>query len=240
MGVYTYKTDLRSIGTSIQTWDIASLGVLTGNAEIFHLAHNWIAALIIKGYRVHVIDCAIRFNVYRVIDEANFYGIDLHDFLMTGMVQRAFTPYQILDVSRRILNTQKDPNNIYFLLAPTKQFFDGDVGEEEGEFLLEKLIAVLGRLQARGIPTIAVESEKYRHKTFVKLFPRLVQIANSVWEYRKITFGKQIFRRFEINYKNTIVGPTQYRLEISGEENGKNSNALFESSGSDRYTLTGF
>ncbi|HNK55884.1 MAG TPA: hypothetical protein PLL86_06665 [Leptospiraceae bacterium] len=226
----SYKADLRSIGTSIETWDTASLGVLTGNAEIFHLAHSWISILIAKGYRVHVIDCAIRFNVYRVIDEANFYGLDLHEFLMTGLVQRAFTPYQILDVIRRILSSTKDPNRVYVLLAPTKQFFDGDVKEEEGYFLLQKLITVLARIQSKGIPMLAVESQKYKHKTFQLLFPYLLDSANAIWKYNKLVFGKQTFRRFEINYKNTVVGPTQYRLEITGDENGKNGNALFESS----------
>ena len=61
-GVSIYRADRLALGKVIRTWDMSSLGVLTGNAEIYRLAHSWIANLIGIGYRVHVIDCAIRFN----------------------------------------------------------------------------------------------------------------------------------------------------------------------------------
>lgn len=223
---YSSAVDVMTLSGVIQSWDKSSFGLLTGNAEIYHLAHVWIAALIGRGYKVQVIDCAIRFNVYRMIDEANLLGVDLQDFLDTGVVRRAFTPYQILDVCREILFGKHSSNDIYFILAPSKQFFDGDVKEAEGYFLLEKLISVFARIQKSQIPFLAVESQKYKHKTFQFLFPELLKLANSTWEYNKLPLGKEIIRRFEISYKNTLFGTTNYRLEI-GESNGTNSNALF-------------
>jgi hypothetical protein len=240
MSVSTYKADKQALAKVIQGWDRSSLGVLTGNAEIYRLAHMWIAILISSGYRVHVIDCAIRFNVYRMIECTNLLGVDAQEFLMTGIVQRAFTPYQILDVCHGILNGGNSPNDIYFILAPSKQFFDGDVKDAEGYFLLQKLISVFAKMQARGIPLVAVESKKYKHKTFQFLFPDLIRLANANWEYNTLAFGRETFQRFEVSYKNTVVGHTQYRLEILGGENGKNSNALFESGGSDRGQATRF
>lgn len=225
-GISMYKRDLQDLGRVILSWDRCSLGVLTGNAEIYHLAHVWIAVLIGRGYKVQVIDCAIRFNVYRMIDEANLLGLDLQDFLDTGVVRRAFTPYQILDVCREILLKKYSPNSVFFILAPCKQFFDGDVKEPEGFALLRKLISVFAKMQASQIPFLAIESQKYKHKTFQFLFPEILKLANSTWEYSKRSHGKEIIRRFEISYRNTLFGTTNYRLEI-GENNGTNSNALF-------------
>ena len=90
--------------------------------------------------------------------------------------------------------------------------------EAEGYFLLEKLISVFARIQKSQIPFLAVESQKYKHKTFQFLFPELLKLANSTWEYNKLPLGKEIIRRFEISYKNTLFGTTNYRLEI-GESN---------------------
>ncbi len=238
--ISTYKADRRALARVIEAWDRSSLGVLTGNAEIYRLAHAWIANLVGSGFRVHVIDCAIRFNVYRMIEEANLLGADVHEFLMTGLVQRAFTPYQILDVCREILSRGNSSRHIYFILAPSKQFFDGDVKAQEGHFLLQKLIAVFARMQERGIPLVAVESGKYKHNTFQLLFPELRRLANANWEYNTFAFGRETFQRFDVSYKKTVVGLTQYRLEISGGENGKNGNALFEGGGRDWGQATGF
>ena len=232
-GISVYRADKLALGKVIRTWDMSSLGVLTGNAEIYRLAHSWIAHLIGMGYRVHVIDCAIRFNVYRMMEEVSLLGGDVQLFLDTGSVQRAFTPYQILDVCLGILNRRKSASDIYFVLAPSKQFFDGDVKTQEGFFLLQKLISVFEAMQASGIPIVAVESRKYKHKTFQFLFPRLVASANANWEYNTLKLGRETFQRFEVSYKKTVVGHTQYRLEIAGGENGKNGNALFESGGRD-------
>jgi len=226
-GILTYRADERALARVIQNWDKSSLGVLTGNAEIYRLAHIWITRLIESGFIVHVIDCAIRFNVYRVINETNTTDIDLHQFLERGIVRRAFTPYQILDVCYEILEREHLPNHIYFILAPSKQFFDGDVKDREGFVLLDKLITVFEQIQARQIPVVAVESKKYKNKTFQFLFPRLFASANTTWEYDTLAFGRETLRRFEISYKNPMFGITQYRLEIPGGENGTNSNALF-------------
>ncbi|MBK8394476.1 MAG: hypothetical protein IPL26_04415 [Leptospiraceae bacterium] len=223
---YSSAVDVMTLSGVIQSWDKSSFGLLTGNAEIYHLAHVWIAVLIARGFRVHVIDCAIRFNVYRVIEEANSQGVELQSFLDTGVVRRAFTPYQILDVCREILTTKRNPNDIYFILAPSKQFFDGDVKEAEGYFLLLKLISVFEKIQINQIPFLAVESRKYKHKTFQFLFPELLKMAGSIWDYNKLPLGKEMIRCFDITYKNSLFGNRNFRLEIGGN-NGTNGDALF-------------
>jgi hypothetical protein len=238
--IQKFKLDSLDLGKIIQTWDRSGIALLTGNAKIYHLAHIWIAVLIAKGYRVHVIDCAVRFNVYRMIDSARALNLDVQEFLFAGIVQRAFTPYQILDVCHAILNQNLSGNDIYFILSPSKQFFDGDVKDSEGFFLLDKLISVFEKIQSRGIPLVAVESKKYKHKTFHLLFPKLYTLANALWEYDSFPLGRESLQRFSISYKNTMFGNLQYQFEISGGENGKNGNALFESFGHDERALSRF
>jgi len=223
-----YKARREDLSRLIQYWTRDGLGVLTGTAPIFHLAHSWIALFLATNYQVHVIDCAIRFNVYRLIDEGNKLSFDIHELLMIGKVQRAFTPYQILDACNSILKEKRNPNKVYFILAPCKQFFDGDVKEQEGYFLLNKLISVFASIQEKGIPFLAVESPKYKNKTFQLLFPILSGLANTKWEYDKLLLGRESFQRFQVYSRNSLIKNVEYELENSeGEEYGKNSRALF-------------
>ena len=225
-----YKAKREDLPRLIQYWDKNGLAILTGNAPTFQLAHSWIALLLSAGFKVHVIDCAIRFNVYRLINEANTLNVDLHELLTTGKIQRAFTPYQILDACHTILDSNTNKNKIYFILAPSKQFFDGDVKEQEGYFLLDKLISVFGSIQEKGIPFIVVESPKYKSKTFQFLFPKFIELANMHWNYDKLTLGRENFQRFQIHSKNSLVKNIEYQLESSeGGDNGKNRSALFNS-----------
>ena len=89
-GISIYSGGMRTLSRVIQGWDKSSLGLLTGNAEIYHLAHVWIAALIGRGYKVQVIDCAIRFNVYRMIDEANLLGVEVRVVLERAELMVSF------------------------------------------------------------------------------------------------------------------------------------------------------
>ncbi|MBP9886314.1 MAG: hypothetical protein KBF93_08445 [Leptospiraceae bacterium] len=223
-----YKAKREDLSRLAQYWTRDGLGVLTGTASIFPLAHSWIALFLATNYQVHVIDCAIRFNVYRLIEEGNLLSLDIHKLLMTGKVQRAFTPYQILDACHCILKETPNPNKVYFILAPCKQFFDGDVKEQEGYFLLNKLITVFADIQEKGIPFLAVESPKYKSKTFQLLFPILLDLANTKWKYDKLLLGREVFQRFQVYSKNSFIKNIEYELENSkGEEYGENSRALF-------------
>lgn len=223
-----YKAKREDLSRLAQYWTRDGLGILTGTASIFPLVHSWIALFLATNYQVHVVDCAIRFNVYRLIEEGNKLSLDIHKLLMTGKVQRAFTPYQILDVCDSILTEKFNPNKVYFILAPCKQFFDGDVKEQEGYFLLNQLITVFDNIQKKGIPFLVVESPKYKNKTFQLLFPILLELANTKWKYDKLLLGKEVFQRFQVYSKNSFIKNIEYELENSkGEEYGKNSRALF-------------
>lgn len=236
-----YKARKEDLPKLVQYWDKDGLAVLTGSARIFHLAHSWIALLIGTGFKVHVIDCAIRFNVYRLIDEGNKLSLDVHELLMSGKVQRAFTPYQILDVCHTILSSKPNQHEVYFILAPSKQFFDGDVKEQEGFFLLNKLISVFASIQEKGIPFIAVESPKYKNKTFQFLFPKLLELANTKWEYDKLILGRETFQRFQVYSKNSLIKNIEYQLENSdGGDDGKNSRALFNGTSINIREIQGF
>ncbi|HMX56769.1 MAG TPA: hypothetical protein PKE49_09620 [Leptospiraceae bacterium] len=157
-------------------------GLLTGRSGIFHLSHLWQTHLSLLGQRVLVIDCAIRFNAFYLADEAMRMGLQTEALLQSILVQRAFTPYQILDVLYGILDAaHKPPDSTYFLLAPFKQFFDGDVSDEEGRFLLKKLTSAVSLLQRESIPLLIVEKDSYSHPSFAPAFEDLKSIASIQW-----------------------------------------------------------
>lgn len=136
----------------------------------FVLGHSWLFGLQRLGYRPFVLDCAIRFDVFQVVNAALAAGVSAEETLLQIQVQRAFTPYQILDA----LQEQKHATGfVTFLLAPCKQFFDGDVGADEAEFLLKELARQIALFPQ---PLLTIEST-YKHKAFT---PALLALRKAV------------------------------------------------------------
>lgn len=187
----------------------AGPGLLTGERPIFALALGWQVVLALDGYRVHNIDGANRFNVFHLAGECMERGLPVEDVLNTITVQRVFTPYQVLDVvsqvaedaartsrdaqpsrdvdsSRRVDRSTRSAGDssahdtVYFFLSPCKQFFDGDVGEEEGEFLLKRLLGVFRYMARKSLPVMIVE-RAYDHPVFQRLYPELEALAACHW-----------------------------------------------------------
>ncbi|MBE7440775.1 MAG: hypothetical protein HS115_20195 [Spirochaetales bacterium] len=186
-------------------------GLLHGPGA-FALGHSWIFGLQRLGYRPFVLDCAIRFDVFQLVDAALAAGVSAEELLLQVQVQRAFTPYQILDA----LQTQKDTRGtITFLLAPCKQFFDGDVAAEEAEFLLKELarqIALFPR------PLLMIESS-YKHKAFA---PALLSLRKAV--------------QIEWVLEETSKSPLIKKQSYIGKMYGQNRSGVFTATAADRRT----
>ncbi|TGK44111.1 hypothetical protein [Leptospira andrefontaineae] len=166
-------------------WSRDNVGLLTGRQGIYKLALRWEYAFAVSGFQVFNLDCAIRFDVFTITEETRKRRVSPEALLEKILVQRAFTPYQILDSLKEIYTSTKE-NTIYFILAPCKQFFDGDVQDDEGLFLLEKLVLLLERMRSRQIPIVLVESTKYTHPNFQKIFPKLVSLSEDLWELNMV------------------------------------------------------
>ncbi|TGK10204.1 hypothetical protein EHO60_10175 [Leptospira fletcheri] len=164
-------------------WNQKGIGMLTGREGIYRLALRWEYAFAISGFKVFNLDCAIRFNPFVITAETRSANVRPEELLQSIWIQRAFTPYQILDSLQAILK-RREEDTVYFLLAPCKQFFDGDVQEEEGRFLLDKMHSVLEVLRREEFPVLIVESLGYSHPTFQRFFPKLVDTADDLWELR--------------------------------------------------------
>ncbi|MCW7493030.1 hypothetical protein ND861_11700 [Leptospira sp. 2 VSF19] len=167
----------------IKNWNQKDLGVLTGERGMYRLAHFWQYALVCSGFQVFNLDCAIRFNPFTIAEETRKQNLQPEPFLEQIRVQRAFTPYQILDAIQTILKT-KEENTIYFLLAPCKQFLDGDVKEDEGLFLLNRMLAFIEKFPSENVPLLIIESWTYSHKNFQIFFPKLLQTTQNLWELK--------------------------------------------------------
>lgn len=165
----------------ILKWDRKGMGLLTGEKGIYRLALHWEYAFAISGFNVFNLDCAIRFNPFVITNETRKQNIAPEPLLEKIFVQRAFTPYQILDTLKSILKKESE-NTVYFLLAPCKQFLDGDVKDDEGLFLLHKMLTCLEEFHARQIPLLVVESVRYKHKNFQTFFPKLLGASRDLWE----------------------------------------------------------
>lgn len=205
-------SDVRAWARNVQR---GGPGLLTGERPIFALALGWQVILTLEGYRVHNIDGANRFNVFHLAGECMERGLPVEDVLNTITVQRVFTPYQVLDVVSQIADealrkrrerseardaradfaadersreTSADSSGgetIYFFLSPCKQFFDGDVGEEEGEFLLKRLLGVFRYMARKSLPVMIVE-RGYDHPVFQRLYPELENLAGCHWPLTQI------------------------------------------------------
>jgi hypothetical protein len=167
----------------ITKWDQKGIALLTGDKGIYKLGLHWEYAFAISGFTVFNLDCAIRFNPFVITNETRKRNIQPEPLLEKIFVQRAFTPYQILDTLTR-LSKIETTNTIYFLLAPCKQFLDGDVQDDEGLFLLHKMLACLEEFHTRQIPIVVIESVRYQHKNFQSFFPKLLDASRDLWELK--------------------------------------------------------
>lgn len=167
----------------ILSWERKGLGMLTGMTGIYKLALHWEYAFAVSGFKIFNLDCAIRFNPFVITEETRKRRVPPETLLENILVQRAFTPYQILDALHTIARN-KTNDQIYFLLAPCKQFFDGDVQEDEGRFLLDKMLLILEQLHEMEMPVLVIESMKYTHPTFQAFFPKLAEASADLWELK--------------------------------------------------------
>ncbi|WP_257588223.1 hypothetical protein [Leptospira sp. id769339] len=136
------------------------------------IAHDLLSKLSMQGEDIHVFDCAIRFDVFsitRATKENRFEA--LHNI----KIQRAFTPYQLLD-SISLLTTQPiDPESfpLIVFLSPAKQFFDPDVKQKEREHLLTTLISKFQQLRAKGFRFLIVESMRKESPLYLSFIDKL-------------------------------------------------------------------
>ncbi|EMY78037.1 hypothetical protein LEP1GSC060_1855 [Leptospira weilii serovar Ranarum str. ICFT] len=179
----TATTGSDNLYNPILSWERKGLGMLTGMSGIYNLALHWEYAFAVSGFKIFNLDCAIRFNPFVITEETRRRRVPPETLLENIFVQRAFTPYQILDALQSIA-LRKETEMIFFLLAPCKQFFDGDVQEDEGRFLLDKMLLILERLHAMEMPVLVIESMKYTHPTFQAFFPRLIETSADLWELK--------------------------------------------------------
>ena len=77
-----------------------------------------------------------------------------------------------------------------------------------------KLITVFADIQEKGIPFLAVESPKYKSKTFQLLFPILLDLANTKWKYDKLLLGREVFQRFQVYSKNWITSGGSSKIHL--------------------------
>lgn len=139
----------------------------------FGASHFLVTELVQKNASVHLIDCAIRFDIFQITST-----LKNESLLDNLLIQRAFTPYQILDSTKQISLSKVNREAFYFYLAPFKQFFDGDVKPDEAEFLLKKLIREFASLKNSGVHLVIAEKEKYSSKIFPEAMNSLRSIAS--------------------------------------------------------------
>lgn len=207
--------------------------VLTGpSGGVFGLCHDWMFYLQECGYQIFTIDCAIRFHVFRLAERAMSAGIPVEETLEKIRVQRAFTPYQILD-SLHEVRQQQCSQTVVFLLAPFKQFFDGDVADDEAEYLLGKLNRLI---QSFETPVLVAEKDSYKHPAFEHAYQTLIDHSQIRWFVKT---AQPAIRAYSGTDRRTgkprgafiVCTETQPRQQITQvqnqeHQNGKNSSTI--------------
>ncbi len=130
------------------------------------VCHELITDLVTADQPVHIFDCGMRFNVFRI---AEFSRLSEYHILHRIFIQRAFTPYQLLDSIADLILRHKEPevhSKFYFFLNPTKQFFDGDVKQHDREYLLPILARQFLTLKDLGFRFVISESKQFDKPEF--------------------------------------------------------------------------
>ncbi|TGK18860.1 hypothetical protein [Leptospira stimsonii] len=164
-------------------------------------SHALIVRLSREGYEIHIVDCAIRFQAYSIAEATKSFNTPiLHEI----QIQRAFTPYQLLDFINSILSSaQKDElkSKLFLFLAPSKQFFDGDVKVDERIALLDRLIEKFKLMQSEGFQVLISESIKKADPIYQsylsKLNTALGTVAKEILPPQEVPDGKNSPTLFE-------------------------------------------
>ncbi|MBX7059080.1 MAG: hypothetical protein K1X75_13520 [Leptospirales bacterium] len=216
----------------LDRWDRRRIGLISGPGLVFPIALSWQAHLWLRGYRLHNIDCSLCFNVFNLADEALRIDIKPEALLAEIRIRRAFTPYQILDVIHQALQKAKsapDARAIYFVLAPCKQFFDGDVSAEEGAWLLGRLFALFRELEQSGAPLVIVERRRYQHESFINVKQQLQGLAGFVWELSPAALKQPAYalslRQTGRKEQRMFLGAVQ--SAFAGDSHGPHATTLF-------------
>jgi len=141
--------------------------------EAHPTSHELVADLAEAGVAVHVLDGVGMFNVFRIAEEARLSEFHV---LHRIFVQRAFSPFQILDTIGEWIERHKEievKSRFYVFLNPSKQFFDGDVKQEDREYLLPILAKQFQTLRSLGFRFAISESKQWDRPEYQKFFQSL-------------------------------------------------------------------
>lgn len=215
------NTEVRpSIRDAVELWNLDSVAVLTGESKVFSLAHIWMLRHHMVGRRVRVIDCAVRFDSIHLVDEIYRQDLGVDQVLCEIYIRRAFTPYQILDALYEVLTNGDGLKEVFYLLAPFKQFFDGDVADDEAAYLLHMLNERLAKIGRQGIPILVVEKAGYQHRAFGAAFHQLRNLGKPLWEVLSTPSPSGFISTLRIHNKEISHGTYHRTLQHSNGNGG--------------------
>lgn len=218
------NTDLRpSVKDAVRSWGGHSVSMLTGDSRAFPLCHSWMIRHYLAEYRVRVIDCAVRYDSISMVDELLRLDLDVDFALKSIDVRRAFTPYQILEAISDIPQNGIRDRDVYYLLAPYKQFFDGDVATDEAAYLLHLLNERLLKLSREKWSIVVVEKNNYEHAAFNSAYNQLKSISMPLWQI--------------VDIRQPTGITSVLRTTTLGGYYGQNNRTLQHSNGTGRTTL---
>ncbi len=76
--------------------------LISGRDYIYTMAHRAIVKLVEKGHSPYIVDCANLLDVYFLVSEASLRGISPDIFLRKVKVARAFNPFQIVSILKKL------------------------------------------------------------------------------------------------------------------------------------------
>lgn len=185
--------------------------LLTGRSTVFNLAHEQLLSEYAGENEIFILDCAMRFNIFHLVESAGRFHINTDLLLERIYVQRAFTPAQIIEAFSRLITS--DIERSIFIFAPMKQFFDPDVQLNECIHLLGRFIDMLALRPATGSRVLIAEKSHYSHSAFIPLYRRLWQASRKVYllkgsTIRSITVNSEYYQ----NRRSRLYGQNSYPL----------------------------
>ncbi len=97
--------------------------LISGPDYIYTMAHRAIVKLVKTGNSPYVVDCANLMDVYFLIREASFNGVNPDIFLKKVKVARAFNPYQIVSILKKT-----PERSVAVVMGPIEQVTDRNEG----------------------------------------------------------------------------------------------------------------
>ena len=168
---------------------------ISGDKWIHKAVWYYIKAIFKENTPIVVVDSANRFDPYFISKLCINMGLNPYLILENIFIARAFTPFQLQELLKKVYSYKLNNKNFYFICLGVTHLLNNDnINQYKKKQLLKKTIFYLHKI---GQCIVTINRDRFNMYTFIKKESRLIVENNSIIkpdkfkkEYKKLWAGQ--------------------------------------------------